>query len=109
MALEYNIDDPRYEAKIQNRIKSFKALWNLSEETIERVVRGFQGYYDEIEEYLEFMEGEETTDPFECYPLWCILYNIEQEVSYPPFYLDTDNEETLSKYNIILNYETDVK
>ena len=61
------------------RLKALCDMWTFDPSVIEKVFMFFGGSYDQTDEYLELMDGEETDNPADVWEAWSIENNIEHE------------------------------
>lgn len=68
-------------------LPALKTIWNYPDEVLNKVLWAFDAEFPEdagqnlgmVEDYLRYMDGQETDDPQLVWEDWCKYYDIEEE------------------------------
>lgn len=74
-----------FRININTRADLLLHLWELPREVVISILVAFKGSFDQADEYIDFMTGEEVEQPHECWAAWCEKEGIEHEIDNIPF------------------------
>lgn len=66
-------------------VNALKSLWRFPDEVIDKVATAMGDSLDEADDFLDFMDGQEVSNPAEIWADWCYHNDIVHEIDNNPF------------------------